>query len=418
MTTDVQRWGWARKSGCAAGAVLLLAPALLGPPLGFLFAFSALVAVLAVLVPLPWGRITLPVAASAATGLSVVADVGYSGHQGIALLWMPFEFVALLVLVGRLVRGVRRRVVPVAGLAALLVLAVPLRFTLRNPASGANVSLSMVLIAMVPVAGALLIGGHLRTTDARRRRAVVEARQDQRLHMARVLHDFVAHELTGMLIEVQAARATPHDPDQHRELLGRLEESGLRALDQMDRALHTLRQPDEGGAGAGAGADTEALPAADHSPLRVHGLADLPELVDRFSASGSAPAVLDLDAELVGALREEADETAYSMVIEALTNVRRHAAEASSVSVSVRREGGDRLCVAVTDDAGGGGGGGGLGGRGGVLLGQREGGGTGLVGMRERFVVLGGELSAGATGTGWQVSGTLPVQGAAVKPLP
>lgn len=428
MGSDSQRWGRMRKLCCGAGAVLLLGPALLGPPMGLLLALSALVAVLAVLVPLPWGRITLPVAALAALGLSVVTDVLYSGRQGITLLWMPFEFAALLVLTGRLVRGAHRRAVPVAVVAAataLVALALPLRFSLRNPQAGAgatSTSLGLVLLALLPVAGALLTGGYLRASDERRRRAVLRARQEQRLHMARVLHDFVAHELTGILLEVQAAQTVPHEPEQHREFLGRLEESGLRALDQLDRALHTLRSPDpEGSAGPGdvpydtGSVPSEALAEPAPPPLRVHGLADLPDLVARFTASGSVPAALDLDEELVRVLRREADETAYSMVMEALTNVRRHATAATSVTVSARRDGTARLRVAVTDDGGGAGdvggagGAGGAGGGPGTLLAPRQGGGTGLVGMRERFSVLGGELSAGPADGGWQVTGTLPM---------
>jgi signal transduction histidine kinase len=423
---------------CGAIAVVLLGPALLGPPAGLLLACSALVAVLAVLVPLPRGRITLPVAALVAAGLSVVTDFGYSGRQGITLLWMPFEFTALLVLTGRLVRRVHRRAVPVVAAAAataLVTLALPLRFSLRNPQAGAETSLGLVLVALLPVAGALLTGGYLRAGDERRRRAVRRARREQRLHMARVLHDFVAHELTGMLLEVQAAQTAPYEAGQHHEFLGRLEESGLRALDQLDRALHTLRGPDPAeSAGPGdvpddvpddtRSAPSEALPEPASPALRVHGLADLPELVTRFAASGSVPAALDLDEELVSALRREADETAYSMVMEALTNVRRHGTAATSVTVSARRDGTGRLRVVVTDDGGGAGGSGGAGGAGGtggadgaggagdrpgVLLARRQGGGTGLVGMGERFSVLGGELSAGPTDGGWQVTGTLPM---------
>ncbi|MFF0739346.1 sensor histidine kinase [Streptomyces sp. NPDC004111] len=425
------RWGSWRAWCCGLSAVLLLGPAILGPPLGLLLAFSALAAVFAVLVPLPVGRITLPVAAFAVAALSVVADVGYRGVPGITLLWMPFEFAALLVLTGRLTRGTYRGAVPfgvAAAVTALVALALPLRFALRNPQSADGGPLLLVLVALVPVAGAVLTGGRLRAGDVRRRRAVLRARREQRLHMARLLHDFVAHELTGMLLEVQAAQATPYEPEEHREFLGRLEESGLRALDQMDRALHTLRAPDPAESAApgevpgnvpdvvpgtepngvpGERPDgsrphsSEALPGPAAPQLLVHGLADLPDLVARFSSSGRVPTALDLDGELVGVLRRETDETAYGMVLEALTNVRRHAPGATSVTVSARRDGKARLRMVVTDDGGG---------PGDTLLAQRRGGGTGLVGMRERFAVLGGELTAGRPETGgWQVTGTLPI---------
>ncbi|MGW7416989.1 sensor histidine kinase [Streptomyces sp. NPDC054863] len=414
--TGTQQVGLRRQLTCGATVVLLGLPALLAPPAALLLALSAAVALLAVLLPLPLGRLTLPVAASVTTGLSVVTDFVYTGPQGLTLLWMPFEFTALLVLTGRLVRKAGRPGIPAAATAALVALALPLRFTVRNPGSGANGSLVMVLVAMVPVVCAVAVGSYLRTVDERRRRAVRRARREQRLDMARLLHDFVAHELTGMVLEVQAAQASPYEPDQFGALLGRLEESGLRALDQMDRALDTLRGPEEP---AGPGADLAARQeegrrdryedtgTPDHVPTRVYGLSDLPGLVTRFAESGSVPAALDLDPDLhldgepAGALRRECDEVAYGMVLEALTNVRRHAPGTASVAVSVRREGETGLRVSVTDE-------GGPDGTPNSLLSSRQGGGTGLVGLRERFTVLGGELTAGPCGDGWRVTGTLP----------
>ncbi|MCX5206946.1 histidine kinase [Streptomyces sp. NBC_00237] len=408
MMTGNQQMGRMRQLWCGASVVLLGFPALLGPPAAYLLAVTAVVAVLVVLLPLPLGRITLPVAALAATGLSVVTDVAYGGQQGLTLLWMPFEFTALLVLTGRLIRRVRRYAAPLAAAVALATVALPLRFTVRNPESGANGSLVMVVITLVPVACAVAVGGYLRSVDERRRRAVLRARREQRLDMARVLHDFVAHELTGMVLEVQAAQASPYEPDQMALFLGRLEESGLRALDQLDRALDTLRQPEEHpGATPEVG---EQIPPGQyedaeepaHVPTLVRGLSDLPDLVTRFAESSSLPAKLDLDAELTGTLRRESDEVAYGMVIEALTNVRRHAPSATSVTVSAQPEGDDRVRVSVTDH------GGGREGASGALLKDRQGGGTGLVGLRERFTVLGGELTAGPCEDGWRVTGTLP----------
>jgi signal transduction histidine kinase len=305
---------------------------------------------------------------------------------------MPFEFAALLVLTARLVRRAPRSVFPAALLAgASLVL--PLRFTVRNPESGTNGSALMLVIALVPVLCAIAIGLRLRTTDTRSRLAVLEARRDQRLHMARVLHDFVAHELTGMVLEVQAARTSAYGPDEYEALLARLEESGLRALDQMDRTLVTLRQAEQLPTGDGA------VKEPAQAPTRVYGLVDLPDLTERFSSSTSIPTELGLDETLVDALRREIDESAYTLVLEALTNVRRHAAGATSVRVSVGRDAEARLCVQVTDD----------GGQSSPLVGDRDGGGTGLAGLDERFALLGGALEAGPEGTGWRVTGTLPL---------
>ncbi|MCX4834598.1 histidine kinase [Streptomyces sp. NBC_01016] len=392
MRTTPIGLGRRRALWCGLTLVLLGLPAFLGPPMALLLALVAVATVLAALVPWPLGPVTLVRAGYVVAVLSLAVDLGYRGQQGLTLLWMPFEFAALLVLTARLVRREPRPVLPGATLA-IAALVLPLRFTVRNPESGTNGSLLMLVLTLVPVLCAVGIGMRLRTTDTRSRLAVLEARRDQRLHMARVLHDFVAHELTGMVLEVQAARTSAYDPGEYDAFLARLEESGLRALDQMDRTLDTLRQAEQLPAHGGA-ADEPA-----EAPTRVHGLVDLPDLTERFSASTSIPTELDLDETLVGTLRREIDETAYTLVLEALTNVRRHAAGATSVRVSVRRDAEDRLCVKVIDN----------GGQSSPLTGDRDGGGTGLAGLDERFALLGGGLEAGPDGTGWQVTGILPL---------
>ncbi len=165
------------------------------------------------------------------------------------------------------------------------------------------------------------------------------------MQLARVLHDSVAHEVTGMVLEVQAAQVSAHEPGESRALLSRLEEAGLRALDSMDRTLRTLHSAEESREDA-AGEDP-AQPST-----RVHGVADLPELVGRFAESGAVKAELDLDDEVAGALPREIDEAVYLLVLEALTNVRRHAAAARDVRVTVERAGAE-LRVRVVNAGGG-----------------------------------------------------------------
>lgn len=89
---------------------------------------------------------------------------------------------------------------------------------------------------------------------------------------------------------------------------------------------------------------------------------------------------------------------AFRVVQEALTDVRRHAADAAEVTVALRRDG-DRMTVTVTDD-----------GRGGTRLPDAaHGGGVGLVGLKERVTALGGELRAGPrAGDGWEVRAGFP----------
>ncbi|MEU9455679.1 histidine kinase [Streptomyces sp. NPDC048277] len=394
MTTSSAALGrW--RSLCIGTAVVCLGlPALLGPPIALLLAVSALLAVSVPLLRWPWGRITENAAALAVMAVSLLTDLVYVGKQGLTLLWMPFEFAGLLILTARLIRRSQpRHLLPTALLAILTTAALPLRFTLRNPESGATGSLTMVLVTLVPVACAAGIGGYLRSTDNRRRRAVLQARREQRLHMARVLHDFVAHEVTGMVLEVQAAQVSAYEPEQHQALLTRVEQAGLRALDSMDRTLQTLRE---------AEAEQDAPPGQEPAQptTRLYGLADVSDLVRRFAESNSVTTELNLDEVLVGTLPREIDETAYSLVLESLTNVRRHAVSARLVTVTVERADESLLRVCVVNDRS----------SGKPLLPDRKGGGTGLVGLDERFKTLGGALTAGPAGDGWQVTGTLPLR--------
>ena len=158
-------------------------------------------------------------------------------------------------------------------------------------------------MATVCAAGA---GLYLRLGDHRRRLAEEQARRAHRLDLARDLHDLVAHEVTGIVIAAQAAAL----PD--------IEAAGLRALEAMDRMVGTLRGP---------------------VSQRVHGVADLPDVVRRFSSTGPTAATLSMP-EVPGTpgapdLSPDASKAAYHVVIEALTNVRRHAPAATTVTVTV-----------------------------------------------------------------------------------
>ncbi|MEW2221709.1 histidine kinase [Streptomyces sp. NPDC006990] len=393
MTTSRAVPGGWRSFAVGAAGVCLVPPALLGPSGALLVSVSALLVVVVPLLRWPWGRVPPSAAAFAAMAVSLLTDVLYAGRPGLTLLWMPFECVGLLILTGCLVRHTRSRYLLPAGLLAVLTtLALPLRFTLRKPGAGADDVVIMVLVTLLPVACAVGIGSYLRFADNRRRRAVLQARREQRLQMARVLHDSVAHEVTGMVLDVQAAQVAPQDPGESRALLSRVEEAGLRALDSMDRALQTLRRAEEVREGAGG-----QEPA--HPSTRVYGVADLPELVGRFAESGSGTVELDLDEGLAGALPREVDEAVYVLVLEALTNVRRHAAGARRVTVAVEPASGAVVRVRVVNEGGG---------STRPLLPSRKGGGAGLVGLEERYRSLGGVLESGPCAGGWRVAGTLP----------
>ncbi|MEC4569968.1 sensor histidine kinase [Streptomyces virginiae] len=231
-----------------------------------------------------------------------------------------------------------------------------------------------------PAFGAVLAGGYLRRQATRTEQAVRDARRDQQLELARDLHDFVAHDVSAIVVQAQAARfVAEQDPGQAVRALGRIETAGLSALASMDRTVHALQEA--------AGGPTAPVP----------GLARLPELVERFEGGA-----LDIDPVAVRELSREADTTAYRVAVEALTNVRRHAPGAAVVRVAVRRAGVDTE-LSVTNSAA-------PRARGGLLARRRRGG-TGLAGLRARVEAAGGTLRAGPDEDGgWRVSAVFPAQ--------
>ena len=214
--------------------------------------------------------------------------------------------------------------------------------------------------------------------------AAAEARRrasEERLRMARELHDSLGHYLS--LISVQSAVALNLNqqlPDQARAALAAVKQASKEALRELRSVLDILRQDGD---------------PAPRSP--APGLARLGELVAQASAPG-----LDVRAHTEGIPRPlpfEVEVAGYRIVQEALTNVARHAGPATA---TVRLTyGQDELTVRVDDD-----------GRGPAAC-PPPGSGNGITGMRERAAALGGELSAGPRpGGGFRVQARLPVGGA------
>ncbi|WP_053695519.1 sensor histidine kinase [Streptomyces sp. NRRL F-5755] len=406
-----RRLGWS-----AAGALCLLLPVPLvrgGAPLEALVAaLPAVVAAFAAPMRWPWGRITLGTAVITAAVLSLAVDLVYRGPKSYAALWEFAEAPALLLLAARQIHRAPARQAAVGGfLAVLAFVLLPLRFVYADPPVKAGAAVLVSALALFVAVGVGGLALYLRAQEARRHRAVAQARRDQRLEVAGDLHDFVAHEITGIVLEVQAARVAEYDREQTAELLARLEDAGLRALDSMDRTVRTLRDP-EGHAAADSPRTPEAYghagaaDAGELPPTRLYGLADLAEMVERFGATGVRTA-LDLDDALSGTLPRATEDAVHRVVLEALTNIRRHAAGAGRVRVEVARApagdgpgDGRRVAVTVTDDGGG---------RPAGPLGlPRHGGGTGLAALTARVEALGGTLAYGRHGDGWRVHAVLP----------
>ncbi|WP_280119051.1 sensor histidine kinase [Streptomyces albofaciens] len=406
-----------RLAWSAAGALCLLLPVPLvrgGAPLEVLVAaLPAAVAAFAAPMRWPWGRIGLTTAVITAAVLSLAADLVYRGPKSHAALWEFAEAPALLLLAARQIRQAPARQAAVGGfLAVLAFVLLPLRFLHADPPVKGEAAALVSALALFVAVGAGGLALYLRAQEDRRHRAVAQARRDQRLEVAGDLHDFVAHEITGIVLEVQAARVAEYDREQTAELLARLEDAGLRALDSMDRTVRTLRDPEGHAATDSARApealgDTGAADAGELPPTRLYGLADLAEMVERFGATGVRTA-LALDDTLTGTLPRATEDAVHRVVLEALTNIRRHAAGAGAVSVEVAGApagvgagDGRGVAVTVTDDGGGR--------QAGPLGLPRHGGGTGLAALTARVEALGGTLEYGRHGAGWRVRAVLPM---------
>lgn len=213
-----------------------------------------------------------------------------------------------------------------------------------------------------------------RETEAR------AAAAEERARIAREMHDVVAHSLSVMVVQAEAAEAMlDTDPERARRPLGAVQETGRSALTELRRMLGVLREiADEG-------------PALAPQP----GLAGLDALVEHVRDAGLA-VTLRVEGE-PRPLPPGVDLSAYRIVQEGLTNALKHAGPArAEVVVRYRPR---EVELSVTDD-----------GRGTDPAGN--GGGHGLVGMRERVALYGGRLSAGprpAPERGFAMTAALPI---------
>jgi signal transduction histidine kinase len=215
----------------------------------------------------------------------------------------------------------------------------------------------------------------LRRSQEQNTRGAVVA---ERVRIARDLHDVVAHHVSVMGVQAGAARRVlDRDRDTASDALRAVEETARVAIGELRGLLGVLRADEPG----------RVVAPADAHP----GLAQLPELVSTARSAG-----LEVDYGVYGEERPVPDGvamSAYRVAQEALTNVVKHAG-ASRVDVRVRYLTGT-LEVEVTDD-----------GRGGLVTGT----GFGLLGMRERVAVYGGELEAGPRpDAGYRVRVALPI---------
>ena len=210
----------------------------------------------------------------------------------------------------------------------------------------------------------------LRETE--RRSAIVE----ERMRIAREVHDAVGHSLVAITLQTRAGlRRLSRSPERAADALREIEALAARALEETRTAVATIRSDTDG------------------SPLRRQPtVADLPLLVRSMRAP-------DLDVDLTvdpatGDLPTSLQSAAYRIVQESLSNVAKHARPAHS-AVRLGQDG-EAFVIEITDD-------------GASAAGAEEG--SGLRGMRERAEQHGGNLEAGpAPGGGWRVRATFPVR--------
>jgi signal transduction histidine kinase len=246
---------------------------------------------------------------------------------------------------------------------------------------GQSRNTGLVFICEILTCGLLGVFVHARREAAAlaRRNAALQHQAEQalageRARIARELHDIVAHHLSVVVLQAAGAQASAKPAP---ETLAKIERSGREALTEMRRLLGVLREPADG---------------AGLAPQP--GMAELAALAEGVRAAG-LPVRLAVDGDS-GALPAAVDVSAYRIVQEALTNVLKHAGPASA-DVTVGCVDG-AVVIEVTDDGVG------------SAAAEPTAGGHGLVGMRERAAIFGGELLAGPQpGGGFAVRARLPL---------
>lgn len=357
----VSRCDWLLVGGLEAAALVegIARPDLAWQPL-------VTVAALTLMPALLWRRsrpLTATVVGFGLAGLlSVLQWASHSPDLGL------YSMLAVLILLYSLVRrGSGRELVLGLGFVAVVV----------------AVSLSVTSATLVDVVGGIgflllvvALAAVFRYRAALWQRQERDIRNQERLALARELHDTVAHHVSAIAVQAQAGGVVAAtQPGRALEVLDAIESEASRTLAEMRDLVQVLRED-------GWDADTPRS-----------GVADLPAL----SRTDQTPTVEVTLAGSLGRLSRPVDAALYRLAQEALTNAARHAWGATSIRIDVRRVG-DVVRLRVTDDG---------------LARPRPGAepGFGLAGMAERAHLLGGSLTAGpGPATGWVVEAILPAK--------
>jgi signal transduction histidine kinase len=252
-------------------------------------------------------------------------------------------------------------------------------------ASGFSHVTSIVVRNVALVLLAIAAGDVIRSRRVSEQRLVQTAEQqtlrrvgEERLRIAREIHDVVAHAMTAINVQAGvAAHLLERDPGQAYDALRNIKHTSGAALTDLRSTLDVLRDP------------SAAAPLGPPA-----GLGDIAELTGGLRSAG---VTVTLDVDSAVDVPAAVQSVAYRIVQEALTNVARHAG-ASRATVSVHRSPG-AIAVDVTDDGAA---------TPDALTAETPG--NGVRGMTERAAALGGTLEAGpADGGGWRVQALLPI---------
>jgi signal transduction histidine kinase len=349
-------------------------------------------------------RAPLPVLGVAVAGWAVLVPTGRYD--------LGFTVMVVCYSAGRYVADVRLGLAGLGAMAAALVAEGLVRSTPWGETAFGVGALSLTWY----------VGRQLRLREERavqrRRHQVDEARRivaEERTHIARELHDVVAHQVSMMTVQAGAAQAVADaDPEAARRAMAAVEQAGRQALNELRHLLGVLR-PESGVNGA----DPDAT---DPQP----GLADLPRLLDQVRAAGLTVDVHDC---VRTALPIRVQLSAYRIIQEALTNVLKHGGPGTRASEVHLTEDDGTLTIEILDHA--------TPVPDGALAGPAAGSptapsvqvadqpagrssagrarrvaGHGIIGMRERAVLLGGSLDTGPhSDGGFRVVARLPVTG-------
>jgi signal transduction histidine kinase len=336
----------------------------------------------------------VPVLVGVLVANTFVTTIGASGNPAVAVAVVLYTVAAS--------QPPRRSLSAMAAALVLTVTAEAFSGLAGRPALGWGAFQEIVAVSVAITVAAWTTGAAAREQRRYAARSAEElarrAVADERLRIARELHDVIAHSMA--LITAKAAVTNyliDSRPQEARSALRLIESTGRGALTEMRRLLGVLRADGQAPPPPGSPSDGTQI---DDVRAPAPGLSGLEALADRATAAGVSTR-LDISGERE--LPEAVALSVYRIAQEAITNVIKHAAPARChIQVDLA---GDRVAIDITDDG---------------HIPPPTPGGHGLIGMRERVTLYGGHFAAGPRpeGRGYRVTASIPLGPAEPVKLP